>query len=110
MGVSPGGPKPALDGQEFLTIDEVAAVLRLHPQRLRAMAKAGRLPGARRIGGQWRISRAELLGSAPPPSCQQCPLRQIVLFACRVLNIPVSNDNTGTSCVSTAGSETTRDD
>ena len=38
-----------------MTVDETAEVLRVHPQTIRALIKAGDLP-ARKVGVGWRIS------------------------------------------------------
>jgi excisionase family DNA binding protein len=62
---------------EVLTLDEVAALLRLSPATVLREAREGRLPG-RRIGEEWRFSRAHVLdwlrgdadteGEAPAPT------------------------------------------
>jgi len=39
-----------------LTIQEVAAMLRISERTIYAMAKQGRLPGAVKVGGSWRGS------------------------------------------------------
>jgi len=41
-----------------LTLEELARVVGMHPETLRCKARMGHLPGAYRIGGRWRISRA----------------------------------------------------
>ncbi|MEI7705714.1 MAG: helix-turn-helix domain-containing protein [Deltaproteobacteria bacterium] len=41
-----------------LTVDEAAALLRIHPKTAYRLALRGRLPGALRVGGHWRVSRA----------------------------------------------------
>ena len=51
---------------DVLTLEEVAALLRLPVEAVRARAEAGDLPG-RRFGEEWRFARAavlEWLGSA----------------------------------------------
>ncbi len=45
--------------QEDFEIDSLAAYLHLTPDQVRKMADRGRLPG-RRVGGQWKFSRAEI--------------------------------------------------
>jgi len=47
--------------KEVLDLEEAAALLRLQPETVRALAEARRIP-ARRIGNTWRFSRAALLG------------------------------------------------
>lgn len=46
---------------ELLLVEEVATLLRLSPYTVRQMARQGKLPGARKIGGEWRFSRKALL-------------------------------------------------
>lgn len=62
---SPSAPLPApvLDLAALpalLTADEVGAALRLHPTTVKLLLRSGELPG-RKIGGQWRVLRSELL-------------------------------------------------
>src|SRR5213592_240101 len=45
---------------DVLTLDEVAALLRLPAEDVRARAEAGDLPG-RRFGDEWRFGRAAVL-------------------------------------------------
>ncbi len=45
-----------------LTIPEVAALLKISERTVYAMAKEGRLPGAVKIGGSWRVLRPKLMG------------------------------------------------
>lgn len=44
----------------LLTAEEVGAVLRLHPTTVKLLLRQGELPG-RKIGGQWRVLRSDLL-------------------------------------------------
>jgi excisionase family DNA binding protein len=44
----------------FLSIEQAAEQLGLGVHGLRANAKAGKLPGARKIGGRWFVHRATL--------------------------------------------------
>lgn len=56
-------PAPVLDLATLpalLTAEEVGAVLRLHPTTVKLLLRNGELPG-RKIGGQWRTLRADLL-------------------------------------------------
>jgi excisionase family DNA binding protein len=46
---------------EFLTIDEAALLLRLGKRTTYELARNGRLPGAVKVGGQWRVHRQQLL-------------------------------------------------
>jgi excisionase family DNA binding protein len=39
------------------TIDELAKLVNKHPETLRQLARLRRLPGAYRIGNEWRINR-----------------------------------------------------
>jgi excisionase family DNA binding protein len=57
-------------GDQVLTLEEAAAMLRVPVETVRARALAGELPG-RAFGEEWRFSRAALLdwladGHAPP--------------------------------------------
>jgi excisionase family DNA binding protein len=70
----PGGGQ--VGGDEVLDLREAAVLLGLDEQVVAAEAASGNLPG-RRIGGQWRFSRAHLLAwlggrsgqdDAQPPS------------------------------------------
>src|SRR3989442_15601079 len=45
---------------DVLTLDEVAALLRLPVEAVRARAESGELPG-RRFGEEWRFARAAVL-------------------------------------------------
>ena len=45
---------------EYLTIDEVCELLQLGKRTVYELARTGRLPGAAKIGGQWRVNRAKL--------------------------------------------------
>ena len=45
--------------EEDFSIEQLASYLHLTPEQVRKMADRGRLPG-RRIGGQWKFSRAEI--------------------------------------------------
>lgn len=40
---------------DLLTVKEFAALTRLHPEYIRQLCRLGKLKGATRIGGQWRI-------------------------------------------------------
>jgi excisionase family DNA binding protein len=52
--------KFSLVGEEILTTQEVADLLKLHPKTVNKLAKSGRVP-AYRIGRQWRFRRSEIL-------------------------------------------------
>jgi excisionase family DNA binding protein len=47
-------------GDEVLTLDEAAALLKLPADAVRASAEEGDLPG-RRLGNEWRFARSALL-------------------------------------------------
>ena len=49
-----------MSGEEVLTLQEAAALLRLPDESLRERALAGDLPG-RKFGEEWRFSRSALL-------------------------------------------------
>ena len=46
---------------ECLTIHEVAKLLRLGERTTYTMLREGRIPGAAKVGGKWRVSRAKLI-------------------------------------------------
>lgn len=58
------------DPERLLDGSEKAAQLGLHPDTLARMARAGRVPGARKIGREWRFpaSRCEILPVRPNAS------------------------------------------
>ncbi len=45
----------------LLTVEEAAALLRISPKTAKDWARAGELPGAFKIGREWRVKRDELL-------------------------------------------------
>ena len=46
--------------QEYLTIPEVAKLLKLGERTVYQLARDGRLVGAAKVGGQWRCERGVL--------------------------------------------------
>ena len=46
---------------EFLTIKEVAEMLRLGERSVYEMLRSGRIPGAAKAAGKWRINREKLV-------------------------------------------------
>ena len=51
--------KPAVQ-HELATIEEASEFLRVHHKTVRRRLKAGKLPGSRLPGGQWRLPWAKL--------------------------------------------------
>ena len=49
--------------EKLLTISEAAKYLRISPKTMQRLCKQGDVPGAFRIGGQWRIKLQDLLNS-----------------------------------------------
>ena len=47
--------------ETFMTIEEVAELLRISSRSVYNMAQTGELPGAIKIGNQWRINRELLM-------------------------------------------------
>lgn len=43
-----------------MTIDEVCDLLQLAKRTVYHLARTGRLPGAAKVGNQWRVNRAKL--------------------------------------------------
>lgn len=58
MPAIPGSIEPA--APVFMTPREVAVILRLGVRTVRAMIRAGSLPGAYRVGRVWRVRRDQL--------------------------------------------------
>jgi excisionase family DNA binding protein len=52
-------PEPTTD--VVLTVPELAALLKMHPQSIYAMAAEGKIPGVRRIGRAVRFHRPTVL-------------------------------------------------
>lgn len=46
---------------KFLTITDVAELLRLSERTTYAMLREGGIPGAAKVGGKWRVDQAKLL-------------------------------------------------
>ena len=46
--------------EEILTLDETAAMLKLHRRTVESMLLRGQLPG-KKLGRQWRVLKSELL-------------------------------------------------
>lgn len=62
-----------MSDDQIMTIQEVAALLRISERTIYAMAKEGRLPGAVKVGRSWRVLRPKLMAwleenSASPSS------------------------------------------
>ena len=58
---------------EYLTIDEVCVLLKLGKRTVYDLCREGKLPGAAKIGNQWRVNRQQLdewlaAGGAAPRS------------------------------------------
>lgn len=45
---------------EYLTIEEVCELLRLSDRSVYDLCRKGKLPGAAKVGGVWRVERAKL--------------------------------------------------
>lgn len=48
------------DEPQVLTAGEAAALLRVSLSTLKKQAAAGQIPGAFKVGGQWRVNHAKL--------------------------------------------------
>lgn len=46
---------------DFITIKEACELLRLTDRTLYDLCRQGKLPGAAKVGGQWRLDREKLL-------------------------------------------------
>jgi excisionase family DNA binding protein len=51
----------------FMTIEEVAELLRLSERSVYGLARKGELPGAVKVGRSWRVERATLMESLRKP-------------------------------------------
>ncbi len=56
---------PETPGDEVLTVDEVAALLKIEPNTVRALCRRGELPGVK-LGKHWRFLRSEVLAAIRP--------------------------------------------
>jgi len=56
---SESNPQPVMDNNDVITLNEAAALLRVHPVTLRKRAVAWGVPH-RRLGAEWRFSRKVL--------------------------------------------------
>ena len=54
-------PRPGTSREEVMTIDEVAELLRVHPTTLYRMVKKNEVPGAFKMGSNWRFFRPRVL-------------------------------------------------
>ncbi len=54
-------PPPVADAPALLDINEAGQLLRISRTSMYRHARAGRIPGAVKVGGAWRFSRAILL-------------------------------------------------
>jgi len=50
-------------GVEFLTVREVAALMRFSVDRISKLCREGQIAGARKFGGSWRIHKRTFLES-----------------------------------------------
>ena len=53
-------PAPRAAGDEVLTLEQLASLLQVEPEVVRALARRGELPG-RKVGREWRFSREAVL-------------------------------------------------
>lgn len=71
-------PRPVATTTTMLTTDEVAGLLRVHPKHVYRLIARG-LPG-RRVGGQWRFDRDEVLrwaGLAVPTDAAEAAVERV---------------------------------
>ncbi len=54
-------------GAEYLTSEEAAAVLKIHPKTFVLWLEQGKVPGALKLGRNWRVTRADVLALLKPP-------------------------------------------
>lgn len=57
-------PMSASNLSDFATVDEVADILRIHPETVRRLIRQGRMTTALKIGNQWLVARPYLAAYA----------------------------------------------
>jgi len=79
-------------GDEVLTLDEAAAVLKLPADAVRTRAEEGDLPG-RRLGNEWRFARRAVLAwlAAARPSAPDRPTTSAMKISCAVVFVSVGS-------------------
>jgi excisionase family DNA binding protein len=58
------------DEESFLTVEETGRILKVSKSTVRRLARGGRLPGAFKVGDQWRV-RTEALGTGAASTPQR---------------------------------------
>jgi excisionase family DNA binding protein len=48
-----------LTEETYLTVEETARILRLHPETVKILLRDGKIPG-RKVGRKWRVSQIDL--------------------------------------------------
>ena len=54
----------------YLTVEEAAVILRVHPETVRRMCKRNELKGARKVGDTWRIPRTSVVPQTDQPDTE----------------------------------------
>ncbi len=54
-------------GAEYLTSEEAAAILKIHPKTFVLWLEQGKVPGALKLGRNWRVTMADVLALLKPP-------------------------------------------
>jgi excisionase family DNA binding protein len=82
--------------ERLYTVDEIAAILELHPRTVRRFIKEGKLT-ARKIGKQWRIPRSALDSlvefDQTPPETNPPKRSAVAIKVSAVVDIPVSHQD-----------------
>jgi len=60
---------------EYLTIPEVCTLLRLAEKTVYTMCREGRLPGAVKVGNQWRVEHEKLRAWLDAGGAKESPKR-----------------------------------
>lgn len=50
---------PVMTGNRYLTVEELAEALQMHPETVRDLLRKGHLPG-KKVGKEWRTSQQQL--------------------------------------------------
>jgi excisionase family DNA binding protein len=49
-----------MEEDRLMTVNEVAKYTNLHPYTIRRLAREGKIPGCRKLGGTWEFHKKEL--------------------------------------------------
>ena len=64
----------------FLTVNEAAEILRIHPKTVQRYLRLGKLPGVK-LGKAWRVPKLDLLSIARPEEPEYLSTAEIITLA-----------------------------